>query len=129
MTPSDQIKEQYKMEWRVLAQKVDACVEARVRHICARLRGRTPINITRIDCGMGSYALSGDDYPVYHDDGSEGSHNVEEIFDFVPTRGRKYDTPVGVTHEEFRLIEELEDLLSWWVDTTGGQDVDMANPG
>lgn len=124
-TETAQLQAWYRDKFDVLAHAADRRAEIRARHICCALRPH--VVITNIYCGMGTWTLDGDNVPVRYDDDSLGAVRVEDVFDVFDKR-RCVAKVENITPEAEALLKELEELLSWWVETTGGNDVDIDVP-
>jgi len=129
MTPTDRMKDQYAKDLELLQRRFDKEAAARVAVICTALRPR--FNIQKVLCGMGTFVFVGDDLTITYDDDAEESGSATVAVDICqllnvnPVSERSLSRYVDATPEDIEHLRELEALLVWWVDTTGGEDVDI----
>ena len=121
-----QIEQQYDAGWSKLASKIDKLCEARVRELVPLV---TCCTIEHITMGMGTWSLSGPDFKATWDDDSDGDMELQEIvywyegMEATAGRGGKIWRPTHIDDNQYAALKELNELLDWWCDRTGGNDI------
>jgi hypothetical protein len=70
--------------------------------------------ITGLRMAMGCYFLLGSDVPVTYSDGSAGTVEMAELFDFV--EAPKIWEPTQLTERNLKMLRELKEWLDWITD-------------
>lgn len=83
----------------------------RINELVERLKVYFPI--TGLRMGMGTYLLLGEPVEVFYDDGSMGSVEMSELFDYFDGKIWK---PQRLTQRNEKMLRELRDWLDWLTD-------------
>lgn len=112
-----QIVEAWDKGFRELADRIDFQVRNRIIELKERLKR---FEFEGLLCGMGTWTVNGPDFTAVDedDDDDETQCEIFKLFEFCVT-------PKGLTTDELQALTEFNELCNWWIDTTGGADVDF----
>lgn len=99
-------------EFIKLGRQIALPAHRRVRELIESLKPDFPI--TGLSMGMGLYCLLGDDVPVTYSDGSEGTVEMVDLFEFIESR--KIWEPTQLTKRNLKTLRELKEWLDWITD-------------
>lgn len=101
-----------------LMRNTDERCDTRVRQLNTRLKR---LKIEKLICGMGTWTFDGPEFNSVNDEGEEWDYKINDLYDI-------YTGEVGpddLTDDEEKALTELFELVMWWVDKTGGHDVEF----
>lgn len=87
--------------------------------------------IHKLYMGMGSFAISGEDFDILYDDGSVGKHGIQELVYFYETydldkRHNKFGwEPLNLNYHDSKILIELFSMCDSWIFESGGIDIDF----
>lgn len=122
----EKIKEHREDRIMKLDATTDRYCEERVRQLVKQL---PRFQIQALIMGMGTWTVNGPDITFIDEDGETVEREISELFDWVDSENQfgTNEEPAILMDGDFDLLLEFYDLCSWWIDATGGLDIDFTN--
>lgn len=117
----------YDKKWEALTADIDRKCERRAKTLLNDLK---PLGIKSVTMSMGTWSFNGPDIEVRWQDGETGTRMLDELDGWVKDgwvtdRNPLWAPVVNLNDAERRSLIELIELLDWWVEITGGTDVEL----
>lgn len=129
MTSLAWIQERHEIAIAYIKQRVNGLVVPYLVGICTRLRPN--FNITQIKANNGKYKLVGDRFAVIEIDvygePYKASQHIDTLFTVQPCNIESSARCAIATAKDTENLRELQAVLDWWFNTTGGHDVEIPN--